>query len=102
MENRKQPPDFHLLGCYIKIDQLIWNITVITKLETGWPQEATISVVINILKILLLSESHCKFVFGFAKMYFRFYFSDLEYYIHFAMLNICLRRKLELPQSPLI
>ena len=41
---------------------------------------------------------------GFWKMYFRFNFSgvwDLEYYYYSAVLNICLRRKLEWPQSPL-
>ena len=140
MENRKQPPDFHFslcwlfcinemwklennhqisifhsTGCFVKIDQLIWkvNSTVITTLETDWPQEATLGVVINsyvanwilnVGQIVPLSESHCSFVLDFAKMYFRFHFSgvcNLEYYNCLAMLNICLRRKLEWPQSPL-
>ena len=45
-----------------------------------------------------------QFCFVFCKMHFRFHFSgvcDLEYYYHFAVFNIHLRRKLGWPQSPL-
>ena len=113
IENNHHIFIFYFIGCIVKIDQLIWkvNITVITTLETDWPQEAALSVVINsrvanwilnVGQIVPLSESHCSFVLEFAIMYFRFHFSglcELEYYNCFAMLNICLKRKLEWPQS---
>ena len=60
--------------------------------------------ILNVGQIVPLSESHCCFVVDFTKAYFRFHFSgvcDLEYYNCLAMLNICLKRKLEWPQSPL-
>ena len=117
MENRKQPSDFHLPfhWLFCKIDQLIWkvNITVITNIgdklatrnhsECGhqqlrckldsecWPNCTTVTITLQLR-------------FGFCKMYFRSHFSDvydLEYCYHFAMFIICLRRKLEWPQSPL-
>ena len=48
IENNHQVSIFHSIGCIVKIDQLIWkvNITVITTLETDWPQEVTLSGVI--------------------------------------------------------
>ena len=78
MENRKQLPDFHIfhsVGCLEKLIKKL-NITVVTTLETDWPQEATLSVVIksyignwtrNVGQIVPLSESHCSFVLHFAK-----------------------------------
>ena len=51
-------------------------ITVITTLETDWPQEATLSVVIksyignwilNVGQTVPLSESHCSFVLSIEK-----------------------------------
>ena len=114
LENNHQVSIFNSIGCVVKMDQLIRkvNITVITTLETDWPQEPTLIVVINshvanwilnVGQIVPLSESHCNFVVDFAKMCFRFHFSsvyDLEYYNCFAE-YLSQKRKLEWPLNPL-
>ena len=43
MESNHKISVVHSVGCFVKIDQE----TVIVTLETDWPQEATLSVVIN-------------------------------------------------------
>ena len=109
MENHHYVSIFHSIGCIVKIDQLIWkvNITVITTLETNWSQETTFSVVINsytgnwILPNCTTVRLTLQLCFDFC---FRSHFScvcDLEYYYHFVVFIICLKRKLEWPQSPL-
>ena len=68
----------------------VWSSTV--TLETGFRTNCTT------VRITL------QLCFEFCKMYFRSHFSgvcDHQYYHCFVMLNICLRRKLEWPQSPL-
>ena len=104
-------PTSILLAILYKLIKKV-NMTVITTLETDWPQEATLREAINSYHWKLDSKCwpNCATVritlwlcFEFCKMYFRSYFSgvcDLEYYYHFAMFIICLRRKLGWPQSP--
>ena len=46
IENNHQISIFHSVGCFVTLIKKV-NITVITTLETDWPQEATLSVVIN-------------------------------------------------------
>ena len=66
IENNHEISIFHSVGCFVKK----LNITVITTLETDWPQEATLSV-------------------GHQQLHWK------------VDSDICLRSKLEWPQSPL-
>ena len=111
MENRKQPPDFHLPFCWLlcktwsrNLLSQYWRQIGYKKPLSVWSSTATLQIGLWILAKLYYSQNITlqPVCFEFYKIHFRFHFSgvcDLEYY--FVMFSICLGRKLEWPLSPL-
>ena len=85
VENNHQISIFHSVSCFVEIDQKV-NITVITTLETDWPQEATLSVIIksyienwilNVGPNFTTVRITLWLCFGFCKMSYRGHFSGI-------------------------